>query len=79
MRYMLAAEPRWRARVAALLVSYMPLARCNSLKIAHSWLKSDAKPLLDTIYVDKQGSVSKSVQVQRNAAHSSLGEAAHFA
>ena len=40
------------------LVSYMPLAKGNCPKNAHSWLKGDAKLLLDTIYVDKQGSVS---------------------
>ena len=46
------------AAAAALLVSYMPLAKGNCPKYAHSWLKGDAKLRLDTIYVDKQGSVS---------------------
>ena len=43
---------------ASLLVPYKTLEKGNCSKNAHSWLKSDAKPLLDTIYVDKQGSVS---------------------
>ena len=54
----------------SLLVSYMPLAKGNCPKNAHSWIKSDAKPLLDTIYVDKQGSVSnKSISTPPRMAH----------
>ena len=47
------------AAAAASLASVLHAASKGiAHKNAHSWLKSDAKPLLDTIYVDKQGSVS---------------------